>query len=178
MISKENQCSICSKVFNDPRWMPCKHIYCFKCIPQLYCYDLSTHEQLVLQCRICSMRFSFRNWSTVKYYATLHCVPYLTALQFDLTSRSIVKCSCCFRTINDESERDFMEFCMHCNRMICHQCLMEHRMELKKNILKNIERYRYLRRKCEDNRRELMQKLDNLNVHIDCCANQLIDQVR
>ena len=180
MITKDNQCSICFKPFNDPRWMPCQHIYCFKCIPQLYRPHLSTRDQLVFQCRICSMRYSFRDWSTVKYYATLHCVPYLTALQFDLTSRSAMNSSCsiCFRTIDEDSERDYMEYCMHCNQMICHRCLIEHRMELKKMILKNIDRYRSLRRKYEENRQELMQKLKNLNVHIGCCADELIDQVR
>ena len=112
----------------------------------------------------CSMRFSFRDWSTVKYYTTL---------QFDMTSRLSIRVSCsnCFRL------SDCGEYCVHCNRMICHECLMDHRMELKKNILQNIHRYRGWRRRAENNRRELVQQLENLYVHIECCADELIDQV-
>lgn len=54
---------------------------------------------------------------------------------------------------------------------------MDHRMELKKNILKNIHRYRAWRRRWNNDRREVVQKLENLNVHIECWADEFIDQV-
>jgi tripartite motif-containing protein 2/3 len=179
MITQENKCPICLKLFNDPRWIPCKHIYCYKCIPRLHRRDLDTKDQIILECRICSMKHSFPDWSTVKYYVTLHCVPYLTALQFDLTSKSSTKslCSACFNMIGGDLNVDYLEYCNHCNKMICHECLIDHRMELKKNILQDINQCRLFIRKNQQNAQQIMNKLENMKIHIDFCASELIDQV-
>jgi hypothetical protein len=137
MTTQGNKCPICLKLFDDPRWMPCKHIYCFKCVPYLHRRDLDTKDQIILECRICAMRHTFRDWSTVKYYATLNCVPYLTALQFNNTSTLSTKslCSACFKTIGGDLNVDSLEYCIHCKKKICHQCFNDHRNELKKNII-------------------------------------------
>jgi len=174
MTTEVYKCSICLKLFDDPRWIPCKHIYCFKCIPRLHRRDLDTKDQIVLECRICAMRHSFRDWSTVKYYATLHCVPYLTALQFDTTSTLSIKSSCsvCFN-----ANVRYLEYCIHCHKMICRECLIDHRMELKKNILHSIDQCRLFRRKNQQNAQQVMNKIENLKIHIDFCACELIDQV-
>jgi len=180
MTTEGNKCPICLKLFNDPRWIPCKHIYCFKCIPRLHRRDLDTKNQIVLECRICAMKHCFRDWSTVKYYTTLHCVPYLTALQFDTTSISLTKSSCsvCFNVIGEDSNVDHLEYCNHCNKTICRECLIDHRMELKKNILHGINQCRLFIRKNQQNAQQTMNKLENMKIHIDFCAFELIDQVR
>jgi hypothetical protein len=126
MITKDNSCPICFKVFDDPQSMPCKHIYCLNYLEQLYRNDLHWKDQFVLQCRTC------------------------------------------FRRMDHEE---------YCDRMICDECSMDHRMEVKKNVLQNMHRYRCLRRRWDHHRRELMQTLENLDVHIECCADELIDQV-
>jgi len=179
MTTQGNQCPICLKLFNDPRWIPCKHIYCFKCIPHLHRRDLDTKNQIILECCICKMQHSFRDWSTVKYYATLHCVPYLTALQFDTTATSSTKSSCavCFNVIDGDSNVDRLEYCTHCNKMICHECRIDHRMELKKNILYGINQCRLFIRKNQQNTQQTMNKLENMKMHIDFCTFELIDQV-
>ncbi|CAF3381080.1 unnamed protein product [Rotaria sp. Silwood1] len=179
MTSQGNKCPICLKLFNDPRWMPCKHIYCFKCIPKLHRRDLDTKDQIVFECRICAMGHGFNDWSTLKYYVTLHCVPYVTALQFDKTSSSSIKssCSACFNVINRDLNVDHLEFCIHCNKKICRECLIDHRMELKKNILHVINEYRLLVRKNQQLIQETKDKLENMKMHIDFCAFDFIDQI-
>ena len=179
MSTEEKKCSICLKLFDDPRRMPCKHIYCFKCIPHLHRRDLDTQQQIVLQCRICAIRHRFRDWSTLKYYATLHCVPYLTALQFDETATAVSKSSCptCFRLIGGDSKRDRFEYCIHCDKTICHECLIDHRMQLKKDILHSMEQCSLFRRKNQQNAQQIMNKLANLKIHVDLCGCEFIDQV-
>ncbi|CAF0784814.1 unnamed protein product [Rotaria sordida] len=177
--TQENKCSICLKSFNDPRWMPCKHVYCFKCIPQLHRRDLDTKDQIVFECRICAKRYGFNNWSTLKNYVTLHCVPYVTALQFDKTPIATIKssCSACFNVINRDSNIDNLEYCIHCNKKICHECLIDHRMELKKNILHVINQYRLFMRKHQQLIQQTKNKLENMKTHIDFCAFEFIDQI-
>jgi hypothetical protein len=180
MTTQGNKCPICLKLFDDPRWMPCKHIYCFKCIPNLHRRDLDTKDQLILECRICAMRYSFRDWSMVKYYVTLHCVPYLTALQFDnrfiLASKAL--CAACFNVISgDPNAEHYLEYCIHCNKTICDECLIDHRMEMKKSILNVVNQCRLVMRKNEEHAQEAMDKLENMKIHIDLCAFELIDQV-
>jgi hypothetical protein len=179
MTTQGNKCPICLKLFDDPRWMPCKHIYCFKCIPQLHRRDLDNKDQIVFECRICAMRHGFRDWSTMKYYATLHCVPYLTALQFDNTSILSTKstCSTCFNVIGKDLNSDHLEYCIHCNKNICHECFIDHRMELKKNILHAINQCRIFVRRNQQHAEQAMDKLENMKMHIDFCAFELIDQV-
>jgi hypothetical protein len=179
MTTQGNKCPICFKLFDDPRWMPCKHIYCFKCIPSLHRRDLDMKGQIVLECRICAMRYNFRDWSMVKYYATLNCVPYLTALQFD--NRSILSnkssCSACFKVINTDLNDDLLEDCIHCDKKICYECVIDHRMEMKKNILNVVNQCRLIMRKNQEHAQQGMNKLENMKIHMDLCASELLDQV-
>jgi hypothetical protein len=50
-------------------------------------------------------------------------------------------------------------------------------MELKKNILQNIDQYWSIRRKSQQCAQEMMKKIENLKIQIDLCADELIDQV-
>ncbi|CAM4950629.1 unnamed protein product [Rotaria socialis] len=179
MINQENLCPICLKLFNDPRRMPCKHIYCFKCIPRLHRRALDTKDQIVLECRICIMQYAFKNWSTLKHYATLNCVPYVAALQFDNASTSATKSSCsiCFKVINTDPNVDHLELCIHCNKKICCECLIDHRMALKKNILQNINQYHLFLRNNQHIVQQTKTKLENMTIHMDFCAVELIDQI-
>ncbi|UJR35746.1 hypothetical protein I4U23_028495 [Adineta vaga] len=179
MIIQENLCRVCLKIFNDPRWLPCKHIYCFKCIPYLQCNDSNLKDQVVLECRICLRRHRFKEWSAVKYYVTLHCVPYLTALQFDKTINSIAKFSCpsCFNVMMQISNDELLKYCFHCKKNICQECFMEHRMELKKNILQRIDQCYGLIRRNQQDVEQTMNKLENMKLHIDFCAFEFNDQI-
>ncbi|CAF1574643.1 unnamed protein product [Rotaria magnacalcarata] len=179
MINQENLCPICLKLFNDPRRMPCEHIYCLKCIPRLHRRVLDTKDQIVLECRICTMQYGFKNWSTLKHYAALNCVPYIAALQFDNASTSATKSSCsiCFKMINTDPNVDHLELCTHCNKKICWECLIDHRMALKKNILQNINQYHLFLRNNQHIVQQTKIKFENMKIHMDLCAVELIDQV-
>jgi hypothetical protein len=50
-------------------------------------------------------------------------------------------------------------------------------MELKKNILHSINQCWVFTRKNQQTAQQAMQKLDNMKIHIDFCASELIDQV-
>jgi hypothetical protein len=180
MNTQGNKCPICLKVFVDPRWMPCTHIYCFKCIPRLRRRrDPNRRNLLVLECRICARRFSFSNWSTLKYYATLYCVPYLKAIQF--TSRAISSnqssCSACFQKTSDDSSSNQLEYCSHCQKNLCRPCSLNHRNELKKTILNKNEQSRLISRKHQQRVEEIMDKLNHLKAHLDYHAFQLLERV-
>ncbi|CAF1074737.1 unnamed protein product [Adineta ricciae] len=174
MIFKEKFCRICFQTFNDPRRLPCKHIFCFKCIPCLQCDDSDSRDQIVLACRICLRHHRFDDWSAVKYYVTLHCVPYLTALQCDEQMIPVRESSCpvCFNVVEEK-----LEYCHHCQKNLCNQCLISHRMEVKKSILQTIEQCRRFMRRTQQHVEQTRNKLENMKLHIDICTSERNDQV-
>ena len=179
MDTQGNTCPVCLKLFDDPRWMPCKHIYCFKCIPRLRRRDRHSKHRLVLECCVCASRYSFPNWSTVKYYATLHCVPYLKAIQFTgrPTTANPSICAACFQKTSEDSSPNKLEYCLHCQKNLCRPCSLKHRNDLKKNVLHNNEQCRLQIRKHHQRAGEIMGKLTDLRAYLDSHACELINRV-
>lgn len=96
---------------------------------------------------------------------------------FGTISSSKSSCSVCFNAIHRDSNVDYLESCDRCNKTICHECLIDHRMELKKNIIRALNQCCLLMRKNQGNAEEIMNKLENMKIHIDFSALELIDQV-
>ena len=58
MVEQMIACSICVDVLDDPRHLPCLHIYCYKCLVQ---YLSSNYNRDVIECPECREWFLLPN---------------------------------------------------------------------------------------------------------------------
>lgn len=103
-------CPICLDEFDDPRWLPCRHTFCFKCLEQLKDNSSSSY----IQCPECRCQTSTKENFPVNFL--------IMSLKEEMEASTSPKlCDVCHKQYH------FVKFyCEKCSLDLCDSCTPDH----------------------------------------------------
>ena len=115
MAEGSENCPICWCDFTDPRLLPCRHTFCFKCLKT----EKGKHARSkFIKCPLCreehtvpkgGLRSFLKNYYVPDVHEELDLVPQI--------------CECC-------GEADMLKECKHCAQRMCQNCALSHQEAL------------------------------------------------
>lgn len=127
--NRESACTICFKVFNDPRLLPCLHSFCRKCISNLIRKVNSTN---VIICSICNETTSVPTNGIEAITPNIHLEHEAKITMYESLIKKEVPPSCdeCTR----EPKLTVVSFCCTCESFLCNQCHTQHILSRKLTV--------------------------------------------
>lgn len=116
-LSRELTCTLCGKQYEDPRVLPCCHLYCFGCLATLIGDNTATITcpSCKVMAQDCSDLQQLPRPMFIKYLRRLH--SHVAKLQ----GEEDVSCEMCL-----EPEEKAVAYCGACEDFICSSCLSFH----------------------------------------------------
>ena len=153
-------CSICLEVYNNPKSLTCRHVYCHDCIQQL-------KQGSQVQCPDCreisssaDVKKDFRTQSLIDDYNQQR--NPLKAV----SPRSVRLCDIC-----QESGKLIKSFCKVCEEYLCKNCETFHRRSKATKDHKLIEFIQMMKEKQRDIEREIKKLQDKrTDIHKNCTS--------
>ena len=160
-------CSVCFKLFENPKYLSCHHSFCKKCLEMM-------QPQSVIICPICRKETTV----TAEGVKELDNNFFISSLVDDLvrnTGKKDVKCEMC------QQEDSVVTYCIDCALFLCHNCdgrqhptnqPRSHRMvPLTKLRTKEVENLEPKSMKCNIHNAELVSYCENCNQLVcECCT--------
>ena len=110
VISDNLKCSICLDLFNDPRLLPCLHIYCLRCLQGLVS-DQKSH----LNCPQCRAKHEIPKDGVATYLSDLSILPELEAAKVTTRKEETKICGLCTTDV-------VVSYCKDCSEYLCQSC--------------------------------------------------------
>ena len=104
------KCSICLDLFNDPRLLPCLHIYCLRCLQGLVS-DQKSH----LNCPQCRAKHEIPKDGVATYLSDLSILPELEAAKVTTRKEETKICGLCTTGV-------VVSYCKDCSEYLCQSC--------------------------------------------------------
>ena len=104
------KCSICLDLFNDPRLLPCLHIYCLRCLQ-----DLVTDQKSHLNCPQCRAKHEIPKDGVATYLSDLSILPELEAAKVTTRKEETKICGLCTTGV-------VVNYCKDCSEYLCQSC--------------------------------------------------------
>jgi len=117
------ECPICTKLYTDPRVLPCVHTYCFKCIEK---WDRERIADGKLACPVCRKEMSITKEGLTELPKNFFVGKLLevTKLARSLSLKDIM-CDVCNE--NQGRETQATVYCTECRTNMCPQCIGFHK---------------------------------------------------
>jgi len=119
------QCPKCTKVYTDPRILPCTHTYCLKCIEA---WSKNKQPGDNLACPLCWKEFSLPRNGVSDLPKNFFVANYLRMIELSVVENKAKFCEIC--TGGDESDEKkvvALVFCVECQMKLCKNCERGHK---------------------------------------------------
>lgn len=150
-LKKQLFCSICLKVYTDPKTLQCLHSFCLPCLNKM---ATESPQGTLLQCPECRTNIHLPSGAT-RFDAFPNSFYYKRLLEFlaiKNPQQASVRCGSCERNLSSVS------FCFDCGDFICCECLSAHK------VIKALKGHRFVALD------ELKDKdIEGLLVRPNCC---------
>ena len=115
-------CQLCSKLYTDPRLLPCLHSFCQQC---LHNEIAKLCSQRSIQCPTCHLNISIPAGGVEAFPQNLHLGFEAEVFEYaaKMQGQSTIPCDCCINGINSPA----VSFCSTCCEFLCVACKDFHR---------------------------------------------------
>ena len=129
-LKEEVTCSVCIHLYEEPKQLPCLHIFCLKCLNDLA--RTSTHHGKI-KCPLCQIEVPVPEGGSMETLPDCFYLKYLLdILAIKECNTSKVTCGNCDQKSEDAS------YCFNCAKFWCKDCINAH------NILRENKEHRVL----------------------------------
>ena len=156
-------CKCCSKLFNDPRLLPCLHVFCKSCLE-----SNQSRNGGILSCSVCYKISTRQNPAHLPRHLRVYKTSSTAAIMIDIQSG--LPCGSC------TSNKSAIAYCQDCECGICFECVSAHK---KLNIFKGHDILSNTDRqsnevtskpvKCDNHREEILQYYCITCSSLVCC---------
>ena len=119
IVERKVKCSVCLKSFNQPKSLPCLHVFCMDCLGGLP--HLRHGEGYVVNCPICRRPAQVPEDGVSGFPDQFHCKDYVDMQQMlkKKAENQQVTCGGC-------KKNQAQGFCQQCERFVCEKCINAH----------------------------------------------------